>query len=187
MRLRDVPYWLADRDCQTATHLLDHDVILDWTTTQRDTAPFDDSITFQMVPLYMKVGPHAFPPVIMAPAEMVGFDGYSNGLRQLSGAHRLRAAYFAGLEQIPAYLVQEHANPPAGRVSIFDVPRIDRSAIMSRAERISELQPLYTVSEALYRAAFDYEQGRMGAIPIEANRLVQAVINDPASLMKVST
>lgn len=76
------------------------------------------------------------------------------------------------------------AHPLPIHISIFDVPRIDRGAIMNRAERISELQPLYTVSEALYRAAFDYEQGLMGAIPIEAHRLVERLIDNPASLMK---
>lgn len=69
-------------------------------------------------------------------------------------------------------------------ISIFDVPRVDRSAIMARAERISELQPLYTISEAMYRAALDYERGLMGEIPIEANRLVRAVVDNPAALMK---
>lgn len=105
MKLRDVPFWLTDRDCRAAAHLLDHDVILDWTETQENTAPFDDAITFMMVPLYMHIGPCAFPPVIMASASL-GDHCYPNGLRQLTGAHRLRAAHFAGLPRIPAYLVQ---------------------------------------------------------------------------------
>lgn len=108
MRLRDVPFWLSDRDCQAAAHLLDHDVILDFTDTQEHTAPFNDRITFMMVPLYMEVGPHAFPPVIMAPGylDRSGHPAYMNGWRQLAGAHRLRAAFLAGHERIPAYLVQ---------------------------------------------------------------------------------
>lgn len=106
MRLRDVPFWLADRDCVTSAHLLDHPVELGWTATLEHTAPFDDSITFMMVPLYMKVGAHAFPPVIMAPVDLTGWpEIYGHGWRQLTGAHRLRAAFFAGLRLIPAYLV----------------------------------------------------------------------------------
>ena len=107
MRLRDVPFWLTDRDCPAHAYLLDHEVTLDWSQTQEHTAPFDDVLTFMMVPIYMRVGAHAFPPVIMAPAELIDYDAYySNGWRQLSGAHRLRAAFFAGLPKIPAYLVQ---------------------------------------------------------------------------------
>lgn len=73
---------------------------------------------------------------------------------------------------------------PSPRVSIFDVPRSDRGAITARAERITELHPDTSISEALYWAAQDYEHGRMGETPIEANRLIQTVIDNPASLMK---
>jgi hypothetical protein len=117
MKLRDVPYWLADRDMPAAAHLLDHDVHLDVTETQEwtgwtpelgPTVPFNDRITYAMVLVYMEVGERAFPPVIMAPAELdrSGCPAYSNGWRQLTGGHRLRAARLAGLKHIPAYLVQ---------------------------------------------------------------------------------
>lgn len=109
MKLREVPGWLEDRDSKVCEHLLDHEVILDWTDTQEHTRPFDDVLTFMMVPIYMRVGPHAFPPVIMIPSQLdtSGYGGYPNGQRQLTGGHRLRAGYFAGLNKIPAYIVQE--------------------------------------------------------------------------------
>lgn len=108
MKLRDVPYWLQDRDHETCLELLDHDVILDYTDTQEHTHPFDDKLTFMMVPIYMQVGMCAFPPVIMVPQSLSTAPSvYANGYRQLSGAHRLRAAFFAGLTHIPAYIVQE--------------------------------------------------------------------------------
>lgn len=72
-------------------------------------------------------------------------------------------------------------------VSIFEVPRVDRSAIMARAERLSELQPLYTLSEALYRAALDYEAGRIRDVAPEEQRLIDAVVSRPATLMKGHT
>lgn len=117
VKLRDVPYWLHDRDCDGAADLLDHEVVLDFTDTQEwtgwtaelgPTVPFNDRITFAMVLVYMEVGPLAFPPVIMVPAALdrSGCPPYANGTRQLTGAHRLRAAWLAGLKRIPAYLVQ---------------------------------------------------------------------------------
>lgn len=117
MKLREVPFWLVDRDCDPHAYLLDHEVELGWTQTQEHTAPFNDRITFMMVPLYMEVGRHAFPPVIMVPEylDRSGHPAYSNGWRQLSGAHRLRAAFLAGHKQIPAYLVQPQPDDLARR------------------------------------------------------------------------
>lgn len=105
MKLHEVPYWLADRDADQYRDLLSRDVTLDWTQSQEDTLPFDDTITELMVPLYRKVGCRAFPPVIMAPAELCLGVTYPNGWGALTGAHRLRAAFLAGIELVPAWLV----------------------------------------------------------------------------------
>lgn len=68
-------------------------------------------------------------------------------------------------------------------ISIFAVLRLDRTEIWVRAEEFSRRDPTLTLSDAIYRAAKDYEEGRIHDTPLDET-ILDAIINNPEGMMK---
>lgn len=77
----------------------------------------------------------------------------------------------------------DHAMVTARHVSARDVPRVDWGTLIGRSQELSRLDPDLTLSDALWRAAIEYETGSAYASPTE-RRLVEVARIHPERLMK---
>lgn len=74
----------------------------------------------------------------------------------------------------------------ARHVSAQDVPRVDWGTLINRSQELSRLDPDLTLSDAIWRAALEYENGYPpGSSPSE-RRLVEVARIHPERLMKTA-